>query len=278
MLFDTKSKGYLQVDETPIKVLDSGKKGAAHQGYYWVYHAPLDGTVLFDYSPTRGSSASQAILETFRGYLQTDGYGVYEKYGRKQEITHLACWAHARREFEKSLDNDRPRAEQALLMIQQLYAVERKAKEDNLTPDQKKELRLQRSLGVINEMGMWIFEQIKHTLPKSQIGKAMAYAYARWDALSAYLYDGHLQIDNNLIENSIRPVALGRKNYLFAGSHEAAQRAAMIYSFFAICKKHEVNPFKWLKYTLQHIASINHKNIKNLYPQNYKQLIEKSNM
>lgn len=277
LLFDTKSKGYLQVDETPIKVLDSDKKGAAHQGYYWVYHAPLDGTVLFDYSPTRGSSAPQAILETFRGYLQTDGYGVYEKYGRKQEITHLACWAHARREFEKSLDNDRPRAEKALLMIQQLYAVERKAKEDNLTADQRKELRLERSLGVINEMGMWIFNEIKNTLPKSQIGKAMAYAYARWDALSAYLYDGNLQIDNNLIENSIRPVALGRKNYLFAGSHEAAQRAAMIYSFFAICKKHEVNPFKWLKYTLQHIASINHKNIKNLYPQHYKQLIEKSN-
>ena len=98
----------------------------------------------------------------------------------------------------------------------------------------------------------------------------MAYAYARWDALSAYLYDGKLQIDNNLIENAIRPIALGRKNYLFAGSHEAAQRAAMIYSFFAICKKHEVNPFQWLKHTLENIMSINHKNLKHLYPQNFK--------
>src|SRR5690606_6118217 len=221
------AKGFSPYQATFRLVFDSDKKGAAHQGYYWVYHAPLDGTVLFDYSPTRGSSAPMSILGTFKGYLQTDGYAVYEKYGKKKEITHLACWAHARREFEKALDNDRPRAEKALLMIQELYKVERRAKQEQLSADRTKELRLEGSLPVINEMGKWIFEEIKNTLPKSQIGKAMAYAYARWDALSAYLYDGNLQIDNNLVENAIRPVALGRKNYLFAGSHDAAQRAAM---------------------------------------------------
>jgi transposase len=163
-------------------------------------------------------------------------------------------------------------------MIQKLYKIERKAKEENLSPQQTKELRLKDSLDIINDMGKWIFEEIKNTLPKSQIGKAMVYAYARWDALSAYLHDGSLQIDNNLVENAIRPVALGRKNWLFAGSHEAAQRSAMIYSFFAICKKHEVNPYQWLKHTLLNIASINHKNIKDLYPHNYKQIIDKSNM
>jgi len=111
---------------------------------------------------------------------------------------------------------------------------------------------------------------MKNTLPKSQIGKAIAYAYARWDALSAYLYDGNLLIDNNLVENAIHPIALEKKNYLFAGSHDAAQRSAVIYSFFAICKKHEVNPFKWLKHTLENIMSINHKNTNELYPQNFK--------
>lgn len=270
LVFDTKVQGYLQVDETPIKVLDSDKKGAAHQGYYWVYHAPLERTVLFDYSPTRGGLAAAPMLGDFKGYLQTDGYAVYEKYGKKKEVTHLACWAHARREFEKALDNDKARAEKALLMIQQLYAVERRAKEGKLDAEQIKECRLAESLPIINELGKWIFEEIKSTLPKSQIGKAMAYAYARWDALSAYLYDGNLHIDNNLVENAIRPVALGRKNYLFAGSHEAAQRAAMIYSLFANCKKHEVNPFQWLKHTLENIMSINHKNLKDLYPQNFK--------
>jgi transposase len=272
LVFDIKAKGYLQVDETPIKVLDSDKKGACHQGYYWVYHSPLDGTVLFDYSPTRGSSAPVPILGNFKGYLQTDGYSVYQKYAQSRDITHLACWAHARREFEKALDNDKPRAEKALLMIQKLYAVEREIREKGLTADQAKELRLEKSLPMLNDIGKWIFEEIKITLPKSQIGKAMAYAYARWDALSAYLYDGSLQIDNNLVENAIRPVSLGRKNYLFAGSHEAAQRSAMIYSFFAICKKHEVNPYKWLKYTLENIMLINHKKIKDLYPQNFKNI------
>ncbi len=106
----------------------------------------------------------------------------------------------------------------------------------------------------------------------------MTYATARWDALSAYLNDGNLQIDNYLVENAIRPVALGRKNYLFAGNHEAAQRSTIIYSFFAICKKHEVNPFQWLIHTLLNISSINHMNLKNLYPQSYKQIIDKSNM
>ncbi|MGX9986281.1 IS66 family transposase [Soonwooa purpurea] len=274
LVFDTKAQGYLQVDETVIKVLDSDKKGAAHQGYYWVYHAPLEGTVLFDYSPTRGGIAAVPMLGNFKGYLQTDGYAVYEKYGKKKEVTHLACWAHARREFEKALDNDKARAEKALQMIQKLYAIERKAKRGNLSAELVKELRLDESLPVMNELGKWIFEEIKSTLPKSQIGKAMAYAYARWDALSAYLYDGNLLIDNNLVENAIRPIALGRKNYLFAGSHEAAQRAAMIYSFFAICKKHDVNPFEWLMNTLQNIMSINHKNLKDLYPQNFKKSTE----
>lgn len=270
LLFDIKAKGYLQVDETRIKVLDSDKKGAAHTGWYWVYHAPLDGTVLFDYSPTRGSSAPLPILKDFKGYLQSDGYAVYQKYGEKQDVTHLGCWAHARREFERALDNDKPKAEKALLMIQQLYVIERQIKQEERSADQTKELRLEKSLPIINALGKWIFEEIKNTLPKSQIGKAMAYAYARWDALSAYLYDGNLHIDNNQCENALRGIALGRKNYLFAGSHEAAQRAAMIYSFFAICKKHQVNPFQWLKHTLENIMSINHKNLKDLYPQNFK--------
>ena len=278
LILDTKTKGYLQVDESPIKVLDSDEKGATHQGYYWVYHAPLEGTVLFDYSPTRGSSAPAPMLTGFQGYLQTDGYVVYEKYAKQKGVTQLACWAHARREFDKALGNDKPRAEKALGMIQQLYAVERKAKEEKLSTAKIKELRLKESLPIINQIGAWIFEQIKLTLPKSQIGKAMSYAYARWDALSAYLYDGSLVIDNNLVENSIRPLALGRKNYLFAGSHQAAQRAAMIYSFFAICKKHEVNPFQWLKYTLENIMIINHKSLKDLYPQNYKVNILKTDL
>ena len=266
---DTRSKGYLQVDETPIKVQDNNKKGACHLGYYWVYNNPIDHSTLFDYQPTRSASGPESILSGFKGYLQTDGYKVYDKIGKQKDVIHLACWAHARREFEKALDNDKQRAEPALLCIQQLYAVEAQAREEKLGPHQRKELRLEKSLPVLNGLGKWISQEVKQVLPKSQIGKAMKYSIDRWDSLSAYLHDGMLEIDNNLVENAVRPIALGRKNYLFAGSHDAAQRAAVVYSFFAICKKHQVNPFQWLKYTLENIMSINHKNIRQLYPQNF---------
>ena len=200
----------------------------------------------------------------------SNGYGVYDKIAAQPGVTHLACWAHARREFEKALDNDQARASIALLFIQKLYAIEAKAREGKLSTEKRKDLRLEESLPIINDFGKWIAGEVKSTLPKSTIGKAMRYSIDRWDSLSAYLYDGILEIDNNLVENAIRPVALGRKNYLFAGSHDAAKRAAMIYSFFAICKKHQVNPFQWLKHTLENIMSINHKEIRQLYPQNFK--------
>ena len=135
-------------------------------------------------------------------------------------------------------------------------------------------VRLTASLPVINAMGKWLASEIRNVLPKSQIGKAMAYSLKRWDQLMAYLNDGHLNIDNNLVENAIRPVALGRKNYLFAGTHDAAQRAAMIYSFFAICKKHDINPYAWLKHTLQHINTIQYKNLTDLYPHNFNKLVQ----
>jgi transposase len=276
--FDIKSGGYLQVDETSIKVLESDKKGATHMGWYWVYHAPLDGLVLMDYQPSRGAVATKEMLDNFKGYLQSDGYAVYEKIGLRKAVTPLACWAHARREFERAQDNDKIRATRALTLIQALYLVERKAREEQLSTEQIKQLRLDESLPVINELGKWLFHEVKNTLPKSQIGKAMRYTMERWDKLSEYLNDGSLHIDNNAIENAIRPIALGRKNYLFAGSHDAAARAGMIYSFFAICKKHEVNPYRWLKYTLENIMTINHKNIRDLYPQNFKKLNEAGNM
>lgn len=177
------------------------------------------------------------MLKNFRGYLQSDGYSVYKKIAKRSEVTHLVCWAHARREFEKALANDQAKAQIALTFIQQLYAVEAQAREQKLTAPERKELRLEKALLVINALGKWISQTVKETLPKSQIGLAMRYSIDRWSELSVYLFDGELEIDNNLVENAIRPVALGRKNYLFSGSHDAAQRAAMMYTFFAICKK-----------------------------------------
>ena len=271
---ETRTKGYLQADESTIRVQDRDKKGSCHLGYYWVYHCPIDGTVLFDYQPGRSAGAAAHVLSGFKGYLQTDGYTAYDKIGAREGVTHLNCWAHARREFDGALTNDRNRAEIALAFIQTLYKVEATAREEALTPAQRKELRLSKSLPVINAFVKWMTDEIKtgKVLPKSTIGKAMHYSLDRWDKLSAYLYDGTLEIDNNLIENAIRPLALGRKNYLFAGSHEGAKRAASIYSFFAMCRKEDVNPFQWLKYVFEHIMDTKTSQLHTLYPKYFKEL------
>lgn len=244
---------YLQADETPIKVLDKDKKGTTHRGYHWVYHAPVERLVLFDYREGRGREGPYEILENFKGHLQTDGYAVYEDYDRKVGVTLLHCMAHARRKFDEAKDNDLIRAEQALTQIQKLYAIERQARDNNLPALQRYALRQEKSLPVLTEMKSWMLENYKSVLPKSTIGQALHYSLERFDKLMIYASDGKLEIDNNLVENAIRPVAIGRKNYLFAGSHNGARRAAMLYSLLGTCKINNVNPFEWLRSTLDKI-------------------------
>jgi transposase len=242
---------YVQADESTIKVQDGNKPGTTHLGYMWVFNSPVQKSVFFEYDMHRSSKAALKSLAGFSGYLQSDGYDVYEQIvkGRKDQITHLSCWAHARRGFDKALKNDKARSEVVLGLIQQLYAIEREAREANLTAEQRKELRLDKSLADLNKIGAFIAENRFKVLPSSSIGKAFEYCIHRWDTLLNYLKDGNLEIDNNLIENSIRPLALGRKNFLFAGSHHAAQNIAMFYSFFASCKKNDINPLDCIRPT-----------------------------
>jgi len=261
-------QGYLQVDETPIQVLDKSKKGKTHQGYYWIYSSPLEKTVMFDYQHGRSREGPSKLLKDFKGYFQTDGYVVYDFIGKRKGITHLNCMAHARREFEKALPYDNEKAGYAMDMFQKLYAIEQEAKDKNLSPEERYKLRLEKSLPLLNELSKWMVETWKTSLPKSPIGKAVAYCLPRWDKLINYLHDGSLEIDNNLAENAIRPIALGRKNYLFAGSHRGAERAAMFYSFFGTCKKNNVNPFEWLKKVLEIIPEYKVNKLHELLPQN----------
>jgi transposase len=249
------SVNYLQADETPIKVLDKDKKGTTHRGYYWVYHAPNERLVLFDYREGRGREGPNEILKDFKGYLQTDGYAVYEDFDKKPGITLVNCMAHARRKFDEAKDNDLAKAEYVLTEIQKLYAVERKAKTDELSVAQRYEMRQEKSVPVLHDLKSWMLENYKSVLPKSTIGQALHYSLERFDKLMLYTSDGKLEIDNNLLENAIRPVAIGRKNYLFAGSHNGAKRAAMLYSFLGTCKINGVNPFEWLRTTLEKIPT-----------------------
>ena len=264
------SQGYLQVDETPIQVLDKSKRGNPYRGYHWIYYSPIEKTVLFDYRDGRSREGPTRLLKNFRGYLQTDGYKVYDVFDRKADITQLNCMAHARRGFDKALPYDRKNAEYALGMFQKLYEIEREAREVGMSPAERHALRLEESLPVLNELGKWIANTFKTVLPKSPLGIALAYCIPRWDKIMAYLNDGMLEIDNNLAENSIRPIALGRKNYLFAGSDRGAERAAMFYSFFGTCLKNEVNPLDWLRHTLEVIPAYKVNRLTELLPQNYK--------
>jgi len=261
-------QGYLQVDETPIQVLDRTKKGKTHRGYHWIYSSPLEKTVLFDYQHGRSREGPSKLLKNFNGYLQTDGYIVYDFIAKRKDITHLNCMAHARRGFEKALPYDKEKAGYAMDLFQKLYAIEQKAREEKFSPEERYELRLAQALPVLNELSKWMVETYKTSLPKSPIGKAVTYCLPRWDNLINYLHDGSLEIDNNLAENAIRPIALGRKNYLFAGSHRGAERAAMFYSFFGTCKKNEVNPFEWLKKVLEVIPEHKVNMLHELLPQN----------
>lgn len=261
-------QGYIQVDETPIKVLDRNKKGKTHQGYYWVYNSPMQKSVFYHYCQGRGREGPMKLLENFKGYMQTDGYGVYDWFAKKPGITHVGCMAHARRYFEKALSYDAEKAGQVMAIIQRVYTFERQAKEEVLTPEQRKELRLDKALPELNKLGELIAKYSKTALPRSPMGTALAYSIQRWDSLLAYLYDGCLEIDNNLVENAIRPNAIGRKNYLFAGSHDAAQRAAIYYSMFGTCKKNNVNPYLWLKKVLEIIPEYHANKLTDLLPQN----------
>lgn len=260
---------YLQADETPCPVLDKDKKGKTYRGYYWIYQDCINRLVVFDYQEGRNKDGPSAMLENFKGILQTDGYGVYDDIAEKSGITSIHCMAHARRYFIEAMDSDHVRAEYALDLIQQLYIIEKNCTARKLTVAERTTVRTEQALLILQLTGDWMKNQYQQVLPQSPIGKALAYSLKRWDKLSIYATDGKLQIDNNIIENSVRPTAVGRRNYLFAGSHEAARRSAMLYSLLGTCKLHRVNPANWLTDVLSRIASHRKKDLAQLLPQNW---------
>ena len=266
---------YLGVDETPIKVLDKSKKGTTHQGYYWVYYNTQSRQVLFKYQTGRAAVWPKETLANYKGYLQTDGYAAYNQFDDVEDIITLNCWAHARRKFIDAQNFDNAKASEVLTQIQLLYAVEKHCVENNYSTDEIKNYRQQQAVPVLKTLHQILQTQLTSSLPKSPLGMALQYTLARWDKLNVYNQDGNLRIDNNLVENSIRPVAIGRKNYLFAGNHEAAGRSAMLYSLFATCKLHNVNPIEWLTYVFENINDHKINAIEELLPQNYAALLKK---
>ncbi len=261
---------YLQMDETTIRVLEEGK-GKTHLGYLWAVYDPVNHLPFFFYQTGRDHKGPKKLLERFVGILQCDGYSVYETLDKKMELIMLMnCLAHIRRHFFDARSNDELRANTALTMIKVLYQIEEKARKQGLNAEQRLELRRAESKDVFETFGKWLETEYNKVTPSSAIGKAIQYALNRWKNMDVFLQDGKVEIDNNLVENIIRPPAIGRKNYLFAGSHESAQRTAMLYTFFAACKQYNIDPEIWLNDILNRIGDFKVSQLEKLMPHRWK--------
>jgi len=265
---------YIQADETTIKVQEKNTKKKSkkcHLGYLWPY---TDGEqIVFEYKSGRGREGPVDFLGKFNGYLQTDGYTGYNKVIQDNGITHLMCWAHARRKFFDAREYDKETAELFLAKIAELYAIEKNAKESAKTAEERFKIRKEKgSAEILEKIKTLLDTKLSNVLPKSPIGKAILYAKNHWEQLTVFIEDGRLEIDNNRIENKIRPVALGRKNWLFAGSQAGAERAAIFYSIFGTCKIHEINPFEYLKDILERVNTHPTSKIDELLPTQWEKL------
>lgn len=251
------SADYVQVDETTLPVIDKENKRAKKE-YLWVVRSPIDSLVFFHYADgSRSAETANKLLKPFKGYLQSDGYSAYNIFDGKEQVCLVACMAHIRRAYEKALDEDKSLAEYALGEIQQLYRIERMANEKQLSYRQRKSLREKLAIPVMDSLENWMEEHYSKVLPKSLIGKAIAYSYTLWPRMRNYLKDGRLAIDNNGAENAIRPIALSRKNFLFCGNHGAAENTAIICSLLSSCKALGVNPREYLNDVLAKLPYYN---------------------
>jgi len=261
---------YLQADESPIPVLTSDKPGATHKGYMWVFHAPVEGLACFRYGKSRSGEVAAGFIDGYRGALQTDAYAGYDQYKNKDHITLLGCMVHSRRKFEHAKENSPSKSRQALALYAKLYRIEERAREEGMSFEERHLLRMQQSIPAMKELKQWLDEQREQVLPRSPLGIAVSYTLNIWERLERTMTDGKFEIDNNKIENKIRKLALGRKNYMFCGSHEGAERNAMMYSFFACCSEAGVNPTEWMTDVLNRIPDHHANKLSELLPHNWK--------
>lgn len=261
------SSHYLQVDETPVKVLDSGKLGGTRKSYHWVYYSPPNKLLMFDFQQGRDKTAPQKYLKDFKGTLQTDAYAAYNQFDTPG-VTMAGCLAHSRRKFSDAQDND-PKARIVLAEFQQLYAIEHNAKMNGLDAQHIKNERQQKAVPVFNRLKVWMESYRIKTTPSSPMGKAIGYFMNNWKRLTAYLNNGEILIDNNPVEGSIRTSAVGKRNFLFHGAHEGGCWAAMLYSFFGTCKLHQINPLEWLTDVLTRMPEYPKDRFAELLPQNW---------
>lgn len=261
-------ENYLQADETPIDYLDPGG-GTTKQGYLWTLSRPDyksddgRGDIFYQWHPGRAASCLESLLQTpqktFRGVLQCDGYQAYQSYGNQREdIELIGCWSHVRRKFFEAQDQKPKLTLWLLRQIQNIYHIETRLRVKRAGPAERERVRISQSLPIYRRLGkaLWKIRTARNILPQSKLGKAIDYALGQWPKLEACFLDGRLEIDNNLIENGIRPTKLGAKNWLFMGSEAAGQANAIWYTLIESCRRRKVDPWKYLVWIFEELPAV----------------------
>jgi hypothetical protein len=242
-----------------VQVLKEPGKAASTNSTMWVRKTGDTDqvVVLFDYEPKRSAAVVDKLLGDYQGYLQTDDYKSYQAFGQREGVEHLACWAHARRKFiEAETVANTPKgkvgkAQMGVQLIKKLYAIEQRIRA--LSPEEKYAIRQRDSQSQMEKIEKWMQQSLQTTLPKGPLGRALSYLQNNWDKLQVYLTDGRLNIDNNPVENAIRPFAVGRKNWMFSTSQGGANASAMMYSIIETAKANGLEPYHYLKHLFEQL-------------------------
>jgi len=270
--------GYVQIDETPIEYLEPGN-GQTKQGYFWTVHRP-GGDVFYSWQTSRAAACLEVLVpETFKGTVQCDGYSAYRSFanGRNGAITLAGCWAHARRGFHEAREQSPKVSGWFLRQIQNLYRIESALRDKKAGPALRQAVRAAQSRPIVERIGRALvrLKSKGHLLPKSLLGQAMDYALGQWSALQVYLGDGRVEVDDNLVENAIRPTAIGKKNWLFVGEADAGERGAIVYTLIESCRRRGQDPYTYLREVLTRLPHMTNHQIPEVTPKAWSKLRRK---
>jgi transposase len=267
---DVLSSKWVQSDDTTVEVQDRSRSPSYPKGHIWTYRGS-DGSAFYDFTWRRNSEGPLRLLAHYQGYLQADAAPAYNDVYAQLPIVEVGCWAHARRRFKEAVRTSPKEASQVVVWIGELYGLERSAKK-KLDDDARRALRQERARPILKRIHDYLNRITITALPKSPLGDAIGYALRQWDALCRYTEDGALEIDNNGAENTLRPLCLGRKNWLFIGSEAAAHRTMVLLTLVQTCKAHHVDPFAYLRDIIGRVSIHPHSRIDELTPRHWKDL------
>jgi transposase len=268
---DVLNSKWVQSDDTGVDVQDHTAHAQIRTGHVWAYRGS-EGSAFYDFTWARNSQGPLRVLAHFRGYLQADAAPAFDDVYRHLPIEEVGCWAHARRRFKEALRTSPKEAAQVVVWIGELYGLERSAKKSKLDDTQRQALRQQSARPILKRLHAYLQEITVTALPKSPLGEAIGYALRQWAALSRYTDDGSLEIDNNGAENALRPLCLGRKNWLNFGSEAAAHRAMVLLTLVQTCKAHQVDPFAYLRDVIDRVSTHPMSRIDELTPRRWKEV------